>query len=216
MRAACSLSTLVVACVSAVALPACGRWGFDESRAVLDGAGSDDGMPSDGPQSDAAVDAMVTPGTMTVGTTTVGASSQNTSNNRVWASRSSMSQAGMMQRLVAYVGTGGGQGTNVRGLIYRDAAGLPTTLVGETLAVALPAQTADGWVSLMFATPVALTAGMYWVGIQNDSSLQIAFQLGIGATKNTTDAYADGADAVYAGGSQTFMMELSIYGEYIP
>jgi len=191
----------------------CGRMGFD-TRATGDATDATSGADVGGP--DAPPDAMITPGTMTVGFPQVGASTQNTSADRVWMSKFTLAQPGTLQRLVAYAGIGGGQPANLRGVIYADSAGTPTSLVVATPGVALAAQMPAGWVSLPLASSQALAAATYWIGVQTDSAVQIAYQVTVGATKNSLDSYANGLDATYAGGTQTFTMQLSVYGEYIP
>ena len=193
----------------------CGRLGFDATASGGDAAAPAGDGAVDAPP-DAPPDAMITPGTMTIGFPQVGASQQNTSADRVWVSTFALPQAGTLQRLVAYVGVGGGQPANLRGVVYADSAGTPANLVATTAAIVVPAQSSPTWRSLVIAAPPVLAAGTYWLGVQTDSSVQIAYQVSVGGTKNSLDSFANGPDATFVGGGQTFTMQLSLYGEYAP
>jgi hypothetical protein len=66
-------------------------------------------------------------------------------------------------QLKAYL-AGGSSSSTVRGIVYRDSGGQPGAFVAVTQPVTTPAGTAAGWVQLSFASPVALSAGSYWLG----------------------------------------------------
>jgi hypothetical protein len=191
---------------------ACGRIGFDPLGGP-GGLGDDelgDGGLSDGMQG-GSVDA---PGAMgTFGSTDVGISTQNTGADRVWISSFTLSEAAQVQRLVAHLAPGSST-SSVHGVIYADASGTPTTLLGTTANVTVANSSTPGWVPLPFGAPVALAPGTYWIGTHTMFQLAIAYQSAMGISKFNNDTFSDGADATYAGGAQSFTLELSIYAEY--
>jgi hypothetical protein len=197
-----------------IAIAGCGRGRFETTGTPSDAEALVDVIADDSGPGTSGIDAFVTPGTSTVGTTQVGNNNQNTANNRVWISKFTLADTCTLQRLVAYFGSGGGQGSMVRGVIYTDVTGAPGTLVDATPAVALPAQMPQTWVALPLTAPISLSAGTYWLGIHDDTAVQLAYQTSVGLTKFNSDTFTDGADPVWAGGTTTYNMQISIYGEY--
>lgn len=187
---------------------ACGRIGFDPLGGGNDGVS--DGGHTDGMQSGSA-DAAVAMGTF--GSTEVGISMQNTGSDRVWISSFTLGEAAQVQRLVAHLAPGAST-SSVHGVIYADASGTPTTLIGTTANVTVANTSSPGWVALPFNAPVSLAPGTYWIGTHTMFQLSIAYQSAMGLSKFTNDTFSDGADATYGGGAQTFTLELSIYAEY--
>lgn len=64
------------------------------------------------------------------------------------------------------------------------------------------------------AAPTALEAGTYWLGVHNDTAIQIAYKTNTAATKFTNDTYSDGPATTWGGGNTTYAMQISIYAEY--
>lgn len=186
-------------------LAGCGRLAFDEqdprSDSGMTGQGSGDGggSTSDG-------------GTSNFGSTQVGISTQNSGTDRVWMSKFTLPESAMLQQLVVYCAANS-QTSTVRGIVYADAAGTPTTLLGSSSVVNV-SSTQSSWVPLPFAAPVTLAPGTYWIGTQTSNAIKISYQSATGASRFNSDLFADGADTTYAGGATTYTMELSIYGEY--
>jgi hypothetical protein len=52
-----------------------------------------------------------------------------------------------------------------KGIIYSDAGGAPSALVGVTEQLTFSGSSSAGWYVLKFASPVKLAAGNYWIGI---------------------------------------------------
>jgi hypothetical protein len=201
-----------MACLAA----GCGRVGFDPLGAAgrVDGGtpdGTGGGGTPDGTGSSGTPDATVNVGTF--GSTQVGISTQNSGADRVWLSKFTLPEAAQVQRIVAHLAPGSST-SSVRGVIYADAAGTPSTLVGTTGSVVVANTSAPDWVPLPFAAPVSLAPGTYWLGTHTMFQLGIAYQSAAGASKFNNDIFSDGPDATYAGGAQTFTLELSIYAEY--
>ena len=60
-----------------------------------------------------------------------------------------------------------------------------------------------------------MVAGTYWIGLQADGGVRVAYQAGTGSTKfKNGDAYADGPDPTWGAASSTYSMEMSVYAEY--
>jgi hypothetical protein len=211
MATSCEYDGIVlrVAMFAITCLAGCGRIAFDE-RAPFDAG--DGGAPGDGGR-DASDGASDDASTGTFGTMDVGVSIQNTSTDRVWISQFMLTEPAMVQQLVVRCAPTGGQGADVRGVIYADASGTPATLLATTNVITVPSGP-QSWVPLAFSAPLALEPGMYWLGTHNASAISIAYQSAIGGTKFNNDVFADGTDATYGGGATTFSMQLSIYAEY--
>ncbi len=201
-------SVVRFAMFAAAALAACGRVGFDprggENATEPDGGGT---SPGEDGGSDAA-------SAGSFGTMEVGISSQNSGSDRVWISRFALTDPAVVHTLTAHIAPVGAQATSLRGVIYADASGGPTTLLGTTTEVALPGSAIPGWVALPLATPPSLPPGTYWLGLHTSTQASIQYRSAAGATKFAGDIYGDGTDATYAGSATTFTMELSIYAEY--
>lgn len=193
--------------VFAMCLAGCGRLAFDEVVARSDAGNGSNGSNGSGTASaDAA-------STGSFGTMQIGISRQNTSNDRVWISKFVLAEPANVQQLVVHFEVTGAQGSSVRGIVYADSNGTPTTLLGTTNVVDAP-QMQAAWVPLPFATPLMLSPGTYWLGTQNSNAIGIAYQSSTGASKFSNDAFSDGAAMPYAGGGTTFALQLSVYAEY--
>lgn len=186
-----------------VMLAACGRIGFDNLDTGT--SGSTDAAGSSSGSDDAAVG--------TFGTTQVGISSQNSGADRVWISKFTLAEPAQVHAIVAHMGPSGSMASLVRGIVYADAAGTPTTLLGRTDEVALSGTDMPDWVTLPFASPVALAPGTYWLGTHCQTQTRIEYQSATGLTTFVNDVYSDGTDATYAGAGP-FTMQLSVYAAY--
>lgn len=198
------------------ALAGCGRIGFDALGGG--GGGGDDTMQLDSGSgsgsSDAALPSDASGAAGTFGTMEVGISTQNTGADRIWISSFALTESALVHTLVVHVGPTGGKSTTLRGVIYADAGGTPTTLLGTTDQVALSGSAARGWLALPLASPLSLAPGTYWLGTHNATQLGIEYRSATGCTRFTSDLYGDGASSPYAGGATTYTMQLSIYAEY--
>ena len=195
-----------MACLAA----GCGRIGFDP----LGGPELGDGGLTDGNaggSADATDASAANVGTF--GTMQVGVSTQNTGADRVWISKFTLTEAAQVQKIVAHLAPGSST-SSVRGVIYADGSGTPTTLLGSSANVVVANTSQPDWVSLPMVTPVSLAPGDYWLGTHTMFQLAIAYQSAAGASKFNNDTFSDGADATYGGNAQTFTLELSIYAEY--
>jgi hypothetical protein len=196
-----------MACLAA----GCGRIGFEPLGGQSSGDGGiTDGL-GDGGGGSGSADAPGSTGTF--GTMQIGISTQNTGADRVWLSKFTLPEAAQVQRIVAHLAPGSST-SSVRGVIYADGSGTPTTLLGTTANVLVANTSQPDWVSLGFVAAVPLAPGDYWLGTHTSLQLGIAYQSATGAAKFNNDIFSDGTDATYGGGAQTFTLELSIYAEY--
>ena len=97
---------------------------------------------------------------------------------------------------------GGGSGTaSIRGVVYDDNGGNPGNLRAVTSTVTVAGSAGAGWVSLPLATPLALPAGSYWLGLQFGGStnvVRVAYTpVASGQGRYTSDAFADGASSTF-------------------
>lgn len=198
-------AVVLMACLAA----GCGRIGFDPLGTAVTGDGGDDsGGTTDGMGT---TDGAANVGTF--GTMQVGISTQNTGADRVWISKFTLAEAAQVQKIVAHLAPGSST-SSVRGVIYADGSGTPTTLLGSSANVVVANTSQPDWVSLPMVTPVSLAPGDYWLGTHTMFQLAIAYQSSAGASKFNNDTFSGGADATYGGNAQTFTLELSIYAEY--
>lgn len=126
----------------------------------------------------------------TFGRTTTGATNLSfpIANNKT-VSRFALSEAGQVVRLVAQWNTAHAT-AKVKGVIYADAAGTPGALVAvtsERVGVGV------GWNDLPFASPVALGAGTYHLGVISDTGLTSDGAASTGTNNYNADTYSDGA-----------------------
>ncbi len=108
------------------------------------------------------------PGQRRFGKEAAGASSGSVEADRVYVSRHTMPEAGRLIKLTAWMnGLGPGSGTlqAVRGAIYRIENGKPTTLLKESVPVALRDNQPSGWIDLEFDLGVDLPAGEYGLAV---------------------------------------------------
>jgi hypothetical protein len=134
-------------------------------------------------------------------------------------SRFTLSEAGTLQNLYAYLdGFGGATAPppqQLRMALYRDSGGVPGLKVTESAVRDIYYSTAN-WYE--FPTPlVALTPGAYWIVIHSGEQAGRARNYEDGAANwyGNADAFSDGAaDAFGPGDSGT--VTLSVYGNYTP
>lgn len=143
-----------------------------------------------------------------VGQTTTSFTSANTPlANNLCLTRITLAEAADVIRLTSFASAPNGT-VNVRGMIYAaDGAEydpdfdpgvfLPGTLMGTTNS-----RTGYGphWYDLAFASPVSLTPGTYWIGVQADQTISAPGVPASGRTVRKAVTYASGAPSPYGGG----------------
>jgi len=131
-----------------------------------------------------------------------------------------LAEACSVSKLSVYVsGDGSGVGDQVmKGIIYDDdgAAGAPGTLLGTSNEVTVTDGQAAGWVDLTFASPIALTAGDYHLGLitgANTNTIKYRYDTVVGIGSNNADTYSDGPANPF-GTPTSGDREMSIYATY--
>ncbi len=157
-------------------------------------------------------------GTLWFGSRTIGTqASGNTADNKRM-SPFTLSEAGAVSRLVVYLSSATGGSQRVRPVIYRDASGAPGTLAAAGPEQVVTAPGSGGWIGLPFTSPVALTAGRYWLGIisgENGGATIHYFGTTSWMRAFAWDPYADGPSSP-AGSATLTQGPMSIYAEYTP
>jgi hypothetical protein len=136
------------------------------------------------------------------------------------ASNFTLSQAGVLTSLSAYLDGNGGAGgfQNIRLVLYKDVAGTPGDKVVDSNIVSVAAGMVPQWVR--FATPeTQLAAGTYWIAILTDVNAGVARNYG---DTNGTGSWYGNSDSFSGGGSVSFgsgtssNTTLSVYASYVP
>jgi len=128
--------------------------------------------------------------------------------------------AGNVTKLSGYLsGLGAPSGSqNIRAIIYANNAGAPGALLGVSNAVTITAGRAWGWVYFTFPTPVAVSAGMIWMGYIGSATsdlTQMRYLSQAGAVRWNVDAggYADGPSNPFGTGNSS-NKHYSLYATY--
>jgi hypothetical protein len=153
------------------------------------------------------------------GTTTIGDIAFPFVANTKFVQRATLTQAGDISTLRAYLGGAPGSGAQaVKGVIYADAAGEPGALLSLTTAIEVAADSPAVWRVLPFATPLPLDPGTYWIGIHEGTANGIAVGYrkdGVGSLRWGGDTFADGPSMVFGDGTPA-SSEYTIYATYTP
>ena len=136
--------------------------------------------------------------------------------------RFTLSERGFVANLAAYVdGLGGAAGTqSLRLALYRDAGGVPGTLIGTTdeitVSAGSPGQWRSGWLNYA-GTPDELDPGNYWIVIHSGGTAGVARNFGDGAANwyGNADTYSDGASSPFGPGN-TGTVTISAAALYVP
>lgn len=137
---------------------------------------------------------------------------------RKGASRFTLPVDGIVSRLSIYRDNrrAGRAACDIYGIIYSDSGGNPGTLVSYTPSTRIANNASAGWSNLTFTTPVELTAGDYWLGVNCDGAsagLAIYGQTAGGDSRKNSDSpppassYGAGTDGTYI---------YCVYATYIP
>jgi hypothetical protein len=159
------------------------------------------------------------PTTGTFGVTTVGANTDTMVADRKRVNRFQLTTAGSVSKLTMYLyptGTSGQQ--SIKGVIYGDQNGLPQALLGVSSPITFRSTDVAGWYDLTFPTPISLSAGVYWIGVNSGPTSNIAgFRWGsvAGSRALNANSYAAGPSNPF--GTATIDAEqMSVYATYTP
>jgi hypothetical protein len=103
-------------------------------------------------------------------------------------------------------------------VLYTDDGGSPGALVATTTPLTFSATQPGAWYDLPFASPVAVDAGRYWIGLLSGRSTGVA---GFRWTSRTgcrvwnNDSYDDGPSDPF-GPSTTDNELMSLYASWVP
>jgi subtilisin family serine protease len=115
------------------------------------------------------------PTTGTFGLSTVGTNSDNMVADRKRVNRFQLATAGNVSKLTMYLAPTGTSGQQlIKGVIYSDQSGSPQALLGVSNALTFRSTDSAGWYDLTFPSPIALSAGTYWIGVISGSTSNIA------------------------------------------
>jgi PKD repeat protein/glucose/arabinose dehydrogenase len=157
-------------------------------------------------------------GSSTFGTSTPGASTDTATANFKEVSKYTSPQAGNVTKVTGYVsGLGAPSGSQpVRAVIYADSGGNPGALLGVTNAVTVVAGQAWGWVDFTFPSPVAIQAGVVWMGYiagATSDLTQLRYDPVPGELRYNTNSYTSGPSNPF-GAPTLSIMHYSLYATY--
>jgi subtilisin family serine protease len=175
-----------------------------------------------GPSEQAALSeatAEVTPPTATFGKTTVGASPDVLAGGRKRVNRYALPTPGSVSKLSVYLAPTLSSGQQVmKGIIYSDSGGAPSSLLGVTEQLTFHSTNAAGWYDMRFVSPVRLSAGSYWIGALTGSTANVAgfrFDTVAGSRDFNNNLYNSGPSNPF-GSYKTDSEQMSIYATYTP
>ena len=159
-------------------------------------------------------------GSSTFGTTVPGSSVDTAGADLKEVSQYTAPQAGNVVKLTGYVsGLGATSGSQpVRAVMYANAGGSPGALLGVSNAVSVAAGQQWGWVDFTFPSPVAVSAGLVWMGYiagaPNDLT-QLRYDPNPGELRYNANpgGYAVGPSDPF-GSTITSTMHYSLYATY--
>jgi hypothetical protein len=155
------------------------------------------------------------------GKATAGAMSTYASPNYMFVSAFTLGETATVDKLAAYVFGSGASGNQVlNGVIYADSGGNPGALKAVSQEVSIDFDAPKKWVDLVFASPVALGPGTYWLGVQAGAATGTALTYySFDATssfdqRTAFDTYADGPSSPF-GTATPRQRSMAIYAQYV-
>jgi hypothetical protein len=110
----------------------------------------------------------------TCGKTTIGKKTEALVENLKRVNRCVLPADATVTKLTVYLQPGPRKGSQViKGIFYEDSKGKPTTRLGVTEQLTFKSTEAPGWHDLVFATPLKLKAGNYWIGTITGGSAKV-------------------------------------------
>ncbi len=155
--------------------------------------------------------------TGTFGLTSIGSNSGKLPANRKQVNHYQLSTAVNVSKLTMYLAPTGTKGKQVlEGVIYSDQGGSPSALLGVTNQLTFSSTNKANWYDLTFSSPVALSAGTYWIGVISGSTSNITgfrWKSVSNARAYNTNTYTSGPSNPF--GTATIDSEqMSIYATY--
>jgi Subtilase family len=157
------------------------------------------------------------PTTGTFGLSTVGTNADNMVADRKRVNRFQLATAGNVSKLTMYLAPTGTSGQQlIKGVIYSDQGGSPQTLLGVSNALTFRSTDAAGWYDLTFPSPIALSAGTYWIGVISGSTSNIAgfrWRSVSGSRALNSNSYTTGPTNPF-GAATIDAEQMSVYATY--
>jgi subtilisin family serine protease/fibronectin type 3 domain-containing protein len=163
--------------------------------------------------------AEVQQGVYTFGKTTIGASTDMFAADRKRVNRYALSITAAVSKLSIYLAPTGTSGEQViEGLIYADSSGTPGALLATSTQLTFKSTNTAGWYDLPFATPPALAAGNYWIGVLTGGTSHVAgfrYDSVTGSRDYNSNTYTSGPTNPF-GAFTTDAEQTSLYATYSP
>jgi thermitase len=157
--------------------------------------------------------------TSTFGKTSIGASPDVFASARKRVNCYTMPSPGAVTLIEIYLAPSGKSGQQVmKGIVYADEGGLPTTLLGVTEQFTFHSTNTPGWYEMKFASPLSLPAAPYCIGVITGATTNIS---GYRYDSVTNSRFYD-ANNYNAGPSNPFgninvdSEQMSLYAVYTP
>jgi len=133
--------------------------------------------------------------------------------------RYNLPTAGSVTKLMVYLAPTANAGQQVmKGIIYSDASGAPSALLGVTQELTFHSTDAAGWYEMKLPTPVKLAAGNYWIGTILGTTNNVAgfrYDKVTGSRDWNTNTYKTGPSNPF-GSVTTDAHQMSLYAAYTP
>jgi hypothetical protein len=153
------------------------------------------------------------------GKTNIGALKDTFNGGRKRVNRYALPAAGAVAKLTLYLEPTGKPGQQVmKGVIYADQGGSPTTLLGVTEQLTFQHTNTPGWYEMRFASPVKVAAGSYWIGELTGSTANVAgfrYDSVPGSRDFNSNVYSAGPSNPF-GTFNTDAEQTSLYATYTP
>jgi hypothetical protein len=159
------------------------------------------------------------PSTSTCGKTTVGKSSDQLLANVKRVNQCTLPVNATLSEMSIYLSPTSHAGSQlIKGVVYGDATGSPTGLLGTTIRLTFTSKSKAGWYHLAFATPLKLAAGNYWIGMITGASQYVAaehYDSVANAEDYNSNSYTAGASKSF-GSFKTTNEQMSLYATFTP
>jgi hypothetical protein len=157
--------------------------------------------------------------TATCGNTAVGKGADGLLANRKRVNRCTLPGSATVTEVSIYLSPGAPSGEQlIEGVVYADSHGQPGALLGVTEQLAFTSSSPAGWYHLALATPLALSAGQYWIGLISGATANVAdehFEHTGAAEDYNANSYASGPSDPF-GHVATSGEQMSLYATYEP
>jgi hypothetical protein len=165
----------------------------------------------------AEVETVTAKATATCGKTTVGKSSAQLLANFKRVNQCTLPVNATLSELSIYLSPTSHSGTQlIKGIVYADSKGSPTTLLGTTIQLTFTSKSKAGWYHLAFATPLKLLAGNFWIGMITGASQNVGaehYDSVTNAQDSNTNSYSAGASNPF-GSFKKGNERMSLYATY--